>query len=318
MNRYTKIKDLLDFLYLDSSNPPYHIDLNSEFGFYASKSFALNMKKGNWYDPLLLQVIPRGEERKGSKDFVHDPCGDIKSSIMPGVVQKYAGRILLLTTPVCAIHCRFCFRRGLSYTIPSTIAQWDQIHNYLSEAKGIDEIILSGGDPLMLAFSQLQILLKTIAQFPHIATIRIHTRTPIAAPELLSQYHIDLFKDIATHTTLIIVVHSNHAQELNGMCIQSLALLRSAGAVLLNQSVLLKGINDSVETLERLSRELVRNSIVPYYLHQLDRVTGSHHFEVPEETGKALVRKLREILPGYAVPRYVREIPRKMSKTIIL
>jgi EF-P beta-lysylation protein EpmB len=311
---FTAIDDLLAFLELDIRAAPYKICKDSLFSFIVPASFARRMRKRDWSDPLLLQVVPRSEEAVEREGFCDDAVGDEAAQAAPGLLHKYNSRVLLLASPSCAVHCRFCFRR--CYPVRSCIdeATW----HYIGEHPEVNEVIMSGGDPFCLEQGTLSTIIDRITSFPHIKTVRIHTRAPVADPALLTPWHVDLITSVASIKNCIVVIHVNHANELAADCSQALTRLRATGAVLLNQSVLLRNVNDSVGALCDLSRALLSHGILPYYLHQLDRVRGAWHFEVEEETGKKLIKGMREKLPGYAVPRFVREVAGEKSKKNIL
>jgi len=222
--------------------------------------------------------------------------------VQPGILQKYHGRALLITTGACAVHCRYCFRRHFPYEeVPHSEAAWDAALTAIAEDRSIGEVILSGGDPLMLVDERLASLTKKIAAIPHVRRLRVHTRLPIMIPARVTEELLAWLT--GGRLTPIMVIHANHAQELDNKVAQSLASLQQAGVVLLNQAVLLRGVNDSVAAQVALSERLIEIGVVPYYLHQLDRVTGTAHFEVPIAEGLKLMKEIRAQLPGYAVPR---------------
>jgi EF-P beta-lysylation protein EpmB len=304
---------LLKFLGLDRCRAPYRVINTHAFPFRVPLNFAERMRKRDWRDPLLLQVLPRAEEaeeRRGG--FSDDPVGDAASQAAPGLLHKYASRVLLMASDSCAMHCRFCFRRCRPRRTAGRAAEG--AFRYIARHAGLKEVILSGGDPLCLGHAALEELTRRIAAVPHITTVRIHTRAPVADPAMVTPEVLDSISLLSSVKNCVVVVHVNHANELAGDCPQALVRLRTAGAVLLNQSVLLRDINDSAGALCELSAALLDCGILPYYLHQLDRVRGAWHFEVAEEKGKMLMREMRERLPGYAVPRYVREVPGEESK----
>jgi EF-P beta-lysylation protein EpmB len=313
--RFTDCHHLLKFLELDIRSAPYQIIEKPEFGFIVPSSFAGRMRKRDWYDPLLLQALPRAEETQKHEGFSDDAVGDAAAQSAPGLLHKYASRVLLIASSSCAMHCRFCFRR-CSAVRPA--ASHESSFRYIAEHPEIDEVILSGGDPLCLGPGALEELLGRIVSVPRVKTVRVHTRAPIADPGMLTQQTLDMISYVNSVKNCVVVVHASHANELVADCSQALTRLRATGAVLLNQSVLLKGINDNVNSLCDLSRALLDHGVLPYYLHQLDRVRGTWHFEVDEETGKKLIKKMREKLPGYAVPGYVREVAGEKSKRNLL
>lgn len=284
------------------------------FPLLVPRSFLDRIDSADPHDPLLAQVLPVGAEEDNAPGFVTDPVGDGAARRAPGLLQKYRGRALLITTGACAIHCRYCFRRLYPYSDePRRLEDWEPAFAEIESDSSLHEIILSGGDPLMLTDSRLAELCNRIARIPHVARLRIHTRLPIVRPERVTGRLIELLRDAGP--TPIMVVHSNHARELVGECAQTLRKLVRSGITVLNQAVLLRGVNDSVTALADLCETLVDLGVLPYYLHQLDRVAGAAHFEVPEEKGLELIDELRRRLPGYAVPMYVRETAGDDCKT---
>ena len=307
--------NLVSFLGLSQMPAPFKVIENPDFPILISKSFAQRMRKGDWFDPLLLQVLPRAEELEEKEGFGTDPVGDTAAQKAPGLFYKYASRVLLLVSGRCAMRCRYCFRRSYYFgSVPADRPEWEQAWRYIENNKGINEVILSGGDPLCLDAQDLAYHIQRSLALPHVKTVRIHTRVPVADPVRLNQRVLDCITAVSDVKTCVVVVQANHAAELAGDCSVGLTRLRATGTLLLNQSVLLKGINDTVESLCELSRSLLGHGVFPYYLHQLDRVNGAAHFEVDEERGRELVRELRGRLPGYAVPRYVREVSGEGSK----
>jgi EF-P beta-lysylation protein EpmB len=279
-------------------------------------SFLARMRRGDPDDPLLAQVLPLGIEETSVPGFGIDPVGDAAARKAPGLLHKYQGRALMVTTGACAVHCRYCFRRHYPYDDePKRLADWATALATIADDATLHEVILSGGDPLMLSDARLEALCDLIGAIPHVKRLRLHTRLPIVVPERVTGRLLEILH--AAGPTPIIVVHANHPQELEGSCADALRRLVRSGITVLNQAVLLRGVNDSVESQMGLCEGLVDLGVIPYYLHQLDRVTGAAHFDVPEETGKALIAELRRRLPGYAVPRYVRETAGGESKEII-
>jgi EF-P beta-lysylation protein EpmB len=302
---------LLKSLSLDPKLAPYEIRDMESFPMLVPESYCQRIRSGDWDDPLLRQVLPRAEEMLESEGFSNDPVGDAQVVVVPGLLHKYHGRVLLLVSDRCAMHCRFCFRRNTR--LPEEV-DWDRVWGYVAADTSLNEVILSGGDPLCLESKVLSAHLERVAVMPNIRTVRIHTRLPVADPGLVDAAMIAAITRFASIKTCIVVIHANHAAELSGACPAALDRLRSTRAMLLNQSVLLKGVNDSAEALEALSRALIDHRVLPYYLHQLDRVNGARHFEVEEERGRSLMQDLRRRLPGYAVPRYVREVAGEKAK----
>jgi EF-P beta-lysylation protein EpmB len=242
--------------------------------------------------------------------FGGDPLGEAQARRAPSLLQKYAGRALVLTTGACAVHCRYCFRREYDYTADASL---DGALAAIAADAAIEEVILSGGDPLVLGNRRLGDLLNRLATMPHVRRVRLHTRTPIVLP---SRIDAGLLAALATGPAAkVVVLHANHAQEIDAEMRTALQPLRDAGVTLLNQSVLLAGVNDSVPVLAKLSTALFEAGVLPYYLHLLDRVNGVAHFDVPEERARMLMHGLLAGLPGYLVPRLVREEPGAPSKS---
>jgi len=287
-----------------------------QFPIFVPPSYLARIRPGNPRDPLLLQVLPAAEESAEVPGFSVDPVGDTTASLQPGILQKYHGRALLITTGACAIHCRYCFRRHFPYEeVPHSDAAWDAALTAIAEDRSIGEVILSGGDPLMLVDKRLASLTEKIASIPHVRRLRVHTRLPIMIPARVTE---ELLAWLAGgRLTPIMVIHANHAQELDEAVADSLLKLKQAGVMLLNQAVLLRGVNDCVAAQVALSERLIEIGVVPYYLHQLDRVTGAAHFEVPIVEGLKLMEAIRAQLPGYAVPRYVQEIAGEPNKVVL-
>ncbi len=287
------------------------------FPLFVPRGFVARMKHSDRADPLLRQVLPLGDEMQEAFGFGGDPVGDCSATLQAGLLQKYHGRVLLITTGTCAIHCRYCFRRHFPYEeAPRTVARWQPALDAIAADASIHEVILSGGDPLTLVDATLAALVERLESIPHLRRLRIHTRLPIVIPERVTDELVAMLA--ASRLTPVVVVHANHAQELDEQTGRSLGRLLEARVVLLNQAVLLAGVNDSVEAQVALCERLLELRVLPYYLHQLDRVTGAAHFEVPITVGRQIVEQLRTRLPGYAVPRYVQEVAGAPSKTELL
>ena len=278
------------------------------------RGFIAQMRMGDPNDPLLRQVLPHADEEVPVAGFVDDPVAEHRLARAPGLLVKYPGRALLITTPVCAVHCRYCFRRHFPYEeTPRSLEAWRPALDALAQDPSIREVILSGGDPLTVVDERLSWLACQLAAIGHLLRLRVHTRLPIVLPERING---ELLRWLTgTRLTPIVVVHINHANEIDSSCEAALGRLLDAGVPVLNQAVLLRGINDDVESLVALCERLVNLRVMPYYLHQLDRVAGAAHFEVPESTGRRLIAELQQRLPGYAVPRYVHEIAGELGKT---
>ncbi len=287
-----------------------------QFPLLAPWPYVQRMQPGNPADPLLLQVLPLAEETLEIAGFGTDPVGDQAAQRDTGLLHKYAGRALLITTGACAVHCRYCFRRHFPYEqAPKSLAAWQAPLETIAQDPTIEEVILSGGDPLVLTDGFLAQLASAIGLIPHVRRLRIHTRLPIVIPSRVQPELLEWLT--GGRLQPIVVVHANHAQELSGEAVPAaLEILRKAGVLLFNQAVLLAGINDSVAAQRELCLQLIRHGVVPYYVHQLDRVQGAAHFEVDPQRGRTIMRQLRQQLPGYAVPRYVVEEPGQPHKTL--
>ncbi len=308
--------ELCNLLALKLDCLPAEHPLLKQFPLRVPAPYLRRIEKGNPADPLLLQIFPGTDEALLAPGFSADPVGESEANPRPGILHKYEGRALLLVTSSCAIHCRYCFRRHFPYEENNPGKEhWRESLAYLKQDSSISEVILSGGDPLTLPDKYLAWFMDELAEISHIRRIRIHTRLPIMIPQRVTP---DLCKLLANpRFQTILVIHSNHAQEFDDEVDAACFALKKAGISLLNQSVLLKHINDSSEALVALSERLFKAGVLPYYLHLLDRVSGAAHFDVPEETGKALIKALQAQLPGYLVPKLVREIPGEEAKTPI-
>jgi EF-P beta-lysylation protein EpmB len=272
------------------------------------RGFVARMRPHDPRDPLLRQVLPLAEECLAVEGFGEDPVGDLYAMVVPGVLHKYHGRVLLTATGACAVHCRYCFRRHFRYAEANPVVdQWRQALDYIAGDVSITEVILSGGDPLSLSDRRLADLALRLDAIPHLRRLRLHTRVPIVLPERVNDELRDWLG--ATRLKTAVVVHANHANEIDASVITALAGLKASGAELLNQSVLLRGVNDSTEALVALSEKLFEAGVLPYYLHMLDKTQGAAHFEVEETAARRLMAELNRQLPGYLVPRLVREIP---------
>ena len=283
------------------------------FPLLVPRGFVARMRKGDPRDPLLLQVLPQLQEQAPAAGFSADPLREASALAAPGLVHKYAGRALLLVAAGCAINCRYCFRREFPYAESgATSAGKASALTAIAADPSLHEVILSGGDPLLVADDRLRVIVDRLASIPHVRRLRIHSRLPIVLPERVTDDLVDILA--TTRLPVTVVVHANHAQELDATVAAALGRLRESGAILLNQAVLLKGVNDSAAVLQALSERLLDLGVVPYYVHLLDRVRGTAHFEVDEATARRLHDDLRSRLPGYAVPRLAREVPGAPAK----
>lgn len=283
------------------------------FPFLVTEAFASRMTPGDPGDPLLRQVLPLADEHLEAPGFGPDPVGDAASRAAKGVLHKYRGRALLVTTGACPIHCRYCFRREFDYAGDGlSDAALAGAVDYIASAPDIQEVIVSGGDPLMLADHKLRRMTEALSGIPHYRRLRIHSRMPVTLPARIDEAFIEWLTDLDRQ--VVVVVHANHANEFDQSVTRALSRIREAGATVLNQAVLLAGVNDSAATLERLMEAGFQAGALPYYLHLLDRVSGSAHFAVSRRRAVALVDELRERLPGYLVPRLVEELAGAPSK----
>lgn len=299
--------ELLRLLELDASLLKAARASGREFPLRVPRAFVTRMHKHDPTDPLLRQVLPLGEELAAVPGFGNDPVGDLASRAAHGVLHKYHGRALLITTGACAVNCRYCFRRHFPYAEENARSgHWQPALQYIGDDSSITEVILSGGDPLSLNDHTLSALAKALQQIPHVKTLRIHSRQPVVLPSRIDDSLLGWLG--ACRLRKVVVLHTNHAREIDAAVTNAVTKLRIAGATVFNQSVLLKGVNDSVEALAALSEALFDAGVIPYYLHLLDRVQGAAHFEVSEDRARALMRDLRARLPGYLMPRLVREI----------
>jgi EF-P beta-lysylation protein EpmB len=280
----------------------------AQFPLRVPKAFVARMRHGDPADPLLRQVLPLDDEQRFVPGFGLDAVGDAAARTANGVLQKYRGRALLVATGSCAVHCRYCFRRHFDYAADTAAAGgWQAAVAQIAADTTIEEVILSGGDPLSLATPKLAELTDALAAIPHIVRLRIHTRLPIVLPDRVDDALVAWLRGLRWPVT--VVVHANHANEFDADVDAALARLRAAGALLLNQAVLLRGVNDDVEALAALGVRGHAAGVLPYYLHQLDRVQGTSHFEVDDASAIALHRALAARVSGYLVPRLVRELP---------
>jgi EF-P beta-lysylation protein EpmB len=304
--------ELLDLLGLQALADTLPAD-DAGFALRVPRGFVARMRHGDPSDPLLLQVLPQLVECNETPGFSRDAVGDLDAREAPGLLHKYHGRALLIASGSCAINCRYCFRRHFPYGEEMAAAgQWRRALDHLRSDPSISELILSGGDPLALTTSKLEDLTHGLQALPQVTRLRIHTRLPVVLPERVD----DALQNWLTELPLqkVVVLHANHANEFDANVDAACSRLQAAGATLLNQSVLLRGVNDSVAVLSALSERMFAAGVLPYYLHQLDRVQGAAHFEVSDKMALALSETLRAQLPGYLVPKLVREVGGDASK----
>lgn len=310
----TSSAELLQILGLDPALLPAAEAAALSFPLKVPRSYVARMQPGRLDDPLLRQVLGQAPELDHAEGFSADPLQESVFAPVPGILHKYHGRVLLLTTGACAIHCRYCFRRHFPYQehVPDR-QRLLQAMDWLRERDDIDEVILSGGDPLSLSDRRLRGLLDELSALPHVKRLRIHTRLPVVMPERVSAALLEMLSGL--RLPLALVLHANHANELGGEVEGVLRQLRATGATLLNQAVLLRGINDSAEAQCDLAARSYHLGVLPYYLHQLDRVAGAAHFAVSDGEALAVLAQMQARLPGYLVPKLVREQAHNNSKT---
>ncbi len=285
------------------------------FPLQVPRPYLARIRPGDPQDPLLLQVLPQAAETDDVSGYGPDPLGEADALACPGLLSKYSGRSLIVTTGRCAVHCRFCFRRHFRAENDVSQPGWQAAVEQIRSTPSVREAILSGGEPLTLADDQLAQLLEELGAIRHLRRVRIHSRMPVAIPQRIDDRLIGLLQQ--SRLPVILVVHVNHPAEIDRAVADALGRLVDAGIPVLSQSVLLREVNDRLETLAELFERLVDLRVMPYYLHQLDRVEGAAHFEVGESDGVRLVAQLRTQLPGYAVPRYVRETPGEAAKEVL-
>jgi len=279
------------------------------------RHFVGRMQAGNLHDPLLLQVMPRPAEEETQPGFITDPLQEDQATKATGLIQKYHGRVLLLVNSACAVHCRYCFRRHFPYgDHRQGRNQWLATLEEVRRDSSIHEVIFSGGDPLAASDHLLSWLAEQIAQIPHVQTLRIHTRLPVVIPDRVDSALLAWLEK--TPLNKVMVIHSNHPNELDEDVARAMGQIKQVGVTLLNQAVLLKGINDQCDTLKSLSEKLFQMGVLPYYLHLLDKVAGTHHFDSAEPDALALHNQLKSVLPGYLVPKLAKEIPVELNKII--
>ncbi len=300
-------RELLALLGLESLAPRVSAAARAQFDMRVPRAFAARMRHGDPHDPLLRQVLPLDDEERRVPGFSLDAVGDAAAKAADGVIRKYHGRALLIATGSCAVNCRYCFRRHFPYAGETAArGEWADAVAAIAADPNIEEVILSGGDPLSLATHRLAELTRRLAAIPHLRRLRIHSRLPVVLPDRID----DAFTGwlAALPWPVAFVIHANHANEFDAGVDAAIARLRATGASVLNQAVLLKGVNDSVDALAALCERGFAAGVLPYYLHQLDRVEGAAHFEVDDARAIALHRELAARLSGYLVPRLVREV----------
>ncbi|MFK7736835.1 MAG: EF-P beta-lysylation protein EpmB [Pirellulaceae bacterium] len=290
-------------------------EAESDFPVFVPREYIERIEPGNPSDPLLRQVV--SSQLELSPEGLVDPVGDAQSEATSGLLHKYKGRVLLIVSGACAVHCRYCFRRNYPYSsAPNGPGEWSQWVDYLRNDESIEEVILSGGDPLSVRDESLAWLVSQFESISHLKRLRIHTRFPVVIPQRVCEEMTNWLS--TTRLAKFVVLHINHAQEIDDAVAAAARRLREGGATVLNQAVLLRGVNDSWLAQRNLSNALIAEQILPYYLHQLDPVRGGRHFEVSDSEAEEIFSKLRQELPGYAVPKLVRELAGEPSKTRLL
>jgi len=309
---FRDLGDLLEFCEIDAAGAAF--EGKHEFSLRVTRYFASLIEKGNAYDPLLLQVLPDSREFQQTDGYSVDAVGDQQAMPVPGLIHKYHGRVLLTLTGACAIHCRYCFRRHFPYSEANVDYSMNgQVMNYLAGRPDVNEVILSGGDPLMVSDLKLARLISNLNKIPHIRVLRIHSRLLSVLPERVTDTLVGTLQQF--EGKIVLVTHINHPNEISAHNQAAFHQLARQGFTLLNQSVLLKRVNDNAKTLAELSNKLFASQISPYYLHRLDKVQGAAHFDLPVRESCQIYKQLRSILPGYLLPALVEEIAGQQSKT---
>ncbi len=293
---------------LQEVNIPMH-----QFPLRVPVEFVKRMQKGDPNDPLLKQVLPVKYENESVINFTKDPLGESGANKIPGLLHKYHGRVLVTLAGSCVVNCRYCFRRHFPYEDNQiTKDRWREILNYIKKDASIKEVIFSGGDPLLVKDGKLKSLVHDLENISHLTTLRIHSRIPIMTPSRITDEFVEMLSGLRLQS--VIVTHCNHAQEIDSSVVRAISKLKNSGVTVLNQAVLLKGVNDSVKVLKDLSEAIFAAGAIPYYLHALDKVQGAAHFDVSIEEGRRLIAELEGLVPGYLVPTLVCEEAGAKSK----
>lgn len=320
-SNYTSLQELISYLEIPSESLGLLLN-NPRFRINIPKRLVDKIEKGNLQDPIFLQFVPLQEEIRSYPGFSKEPVHDQDFRKEAKLLQKYEKRALIVATGACAMNCRFCFRQNYPYIesqAEKALPPEELFHSeisYIEKNLSLSEVILSGGDPLSLSDTQLRRLIEKIDSVPHIERIRIHTRFPIGIPERINTFFLSTLQ--SSSKQIVFVIHVNHPKEIDQDIVMKLKEIQKLGIPVLSQTVLLKGVNNSADTLCQLFSTLGKSGVIPYYLHQLDRVQGAHHFEVPVEEGKALIKEIQKRLSGYLVPSYVAEIPGEPGKTPLI
>lgn len=310
-------QELLARLQLPMELLPQAQQAAQDFALRVPLPFVEKIQPGDVHDPLLRQVLPLGEELQSVEGYVADPLAELAANPLKGLIHKYESRVLLTLASACAVNCRYCFRRHFPYSDNNPGAEeWRAVVDYIAADASINEVILSGGDPLLSPDRQLSRLVAELEKIDHVRRLRIHTRLPVVIPQRVDSELLSWLE--ATRLQTVMVLHINHAAEVDEILAARVADLKASGVTVLNQSVLLRGVNDSVDVLVDLSEALFAAGILPYYLHVLDKTAGTAHFDCTEAEAKRLFSAMQQRLPGFLLPRLVREIPEKASKTLIM
>lgn len=310
------IQSLCDFLQLDPRTLDFSQVASSQFALQIPIAYAKRIRKSNPHDPLLLQVLPSARELDTVTGFVTDPLAEAEAKKLPGLIHKYQHRVLLTLSGACAINCRYCFRRHFPYAENSIGSQqWLDIFDYIKKDNSIEEVIFSGGDPLATSDRRLAQFIEALSSISHLKRLRIHTRLPVVIPDRVTDQLCETLKNTRLQT--VVVIHANHAQEFDNDVTVALKKLHHSGTQVLNQAVLLKGINDDLNSQKALHSTSFAAGALPYYLFVLDPVQGAAHFDIPDSQAQQLIGQLQAVLPGYLVPKLAREIPGKPHKTLL-
>ena len=310
------IKSLCEYTQLDIKQLPYSSQAQRDFQMRIPYAYASRMRKGDYQDPLLLQVLPERAELDSTPGYSTDPLQEGDANHLTGLIHKYKTRVLLTLSGACAINCRYCFRRHFPYAENNIgPSQWLAIIEYIKADNNIEEVIFSGGDPLATSDKRLEKFVADIEAIDHVQRLRIHTRLPVVIPMRITKVLCELL--YKTRLQCIVVIHANHANEFDSDVTQALAKLQQAEVTIFNQAVLLKGINDTVTAQKSLHIASFKAGALPYYLFVLDRVQGAAHFNIEDHQAQQLMAELQCVLPGYLVPKLAREIPGKPHKTLL-
>ncbi len=312
----TDVDTLFQILELPASLKPGARTASQLFPLKVPRRYLSLIEKANPHDPLLRQILPLQEEHVSAKGFTADPLQELRYMDSPGMIQKYHGRLLLTLTGTCAVNCRYCFRRQFPYSDANPgNKHWQNSLSQIRANPELSEIIFSGGDPLLVNDKKLASLLNDLSAIKHVKRLRIHSRIPIFLPERITNRLINALT--STSLSIVLVIHSNHPKELDTHVANGLAMLKNSGITLLNQSVMLKGVNDQASVLIELSERLFEMGVLPYYLHLLDRVSGTTHFDLPMDRVRCIYQEMLAALPGYLIPKLARDAPGQRNKTIL-